>query len=63
MLKKLKPAVFANGGDRKNAADIPEAVVCEELGIKMKFNVGAGGKVQSSSWMINKAAEHLNSKG
>jgi cytidyltransferase-like protein len=54
-LQKLRPAIFANGGDRKNMRDIPEAKVCKELGIKMVFNVGAGGKVQSSSWMINAA--------
>ncbi len=50
-LVALHPAIFANGGDRKGKKDIPEASVCEELGIKMAFNVG-GGKVQSSSWMI-----------
>lgn len=53
-LKTLKPAIFANGGDRKNTGDIPEAVVCSENGIRMVFNVG-GGKVQSSSWLIEKA--------
>jgi mannose-6-phosphate isomerase-like protein (cupin superfamily) len=54
-LRKVRPAVFGNGGDRRNAKDIPEAVVCKELGIKMSFNVG-GGKVQSSSWMIRDAS-------
>ena len=56
MLKKLRPAVFANGGDRTSAKDIPEVVVCRELGIKMAFNVGKGGKVQSSSWMTESAS-------
>ncbi len=51
-LKKFKPAIFANGGDRKGVKDIPEVAICEELGIKMVFNVGEGGKVQSSSWMV-----------
>lgn len=55
-LRALKPAIFGNGGDRKSAKDIPEAAACKELGIKMVFNVGRGGKVQSSSWMIKKAA-------
>ncbi len=54
-LEKVRPDIFANGGDRKRTRDIPEAKVCKELGIKMVFNVGAGGKVQSSSWMINAA--------
>jgi mannose-6-phosphate isomerase-like protein (cupin superfamily) len=58
-LKKLKPAVFANGGDRKSTNDIPEAAVCKELGIKMVFNVGAGGKVQSSSWMVGDASRNF----
>ena len=43
---------FANGGDRY-AGNIPEVVVCEEFGIKLIDGVG-GGKVQSSSWLLNK---------
>lgn len=55
-LKKLRPAIFANGGDRKPSADpIPEVAACKKLGIKIEYNVGHGGKVQSSSWMINAA--------
>ncbi len=62
MLKKLRPAIFANGGDR-NTKDAKNELsslyadlkTCKELGIKMVYNVGAGGKVQSSSWMINAA--------
>lgn len=53
-LKKLRPAIFANGGDRV-AGNIPEYVACKEFGIAMKFNIGHGGKVQSSSWMIEAA--------
>ncbi|MEI6479100.1 MAG: adenylyltransferase/cytidyltransferase family protein [bacterium] len=53
-LKKIKPNIFANGGDRKNIADIPEAEICEALGIEMIFNIGYGGKVQSSSWLTAK---------
>lgn len=53
-LEHIKPHIFANGGDRKNTADIPEAVVCEKYGIEMVFNVGFGGKVQSSSWLTAK---------
>ncbi len=54
-LEKLKPARFANGGDRRSTKDIPEAAVCKRHGIKMVFSVGKGGKVQSSSWMISAA--------
>jgi cytidyltransferase-like protein len=57
-LRKLKPAVFANGGDRFKD-NIPEAILCKKLGIKMVFNVGRGGKVQSSSWMVGKVAREV----
>jgi cytidyltransferase-like protein len=52
-LRLLKPDIFANGGDRKEG-NVPEYAVCEELGIEMAFDVGHGGKVQSSSWLVNK---------
>lgn len=52
-IKKIKPSIFANGGDR-NKNNIPEVAVCEEVSCKMVFNVGKGGKVQSSSWLIKK---------
>jgi len=61
-LEKLRPAIFANGGDRKPGADsIPEVALCKKLGIKPVYNVGYGGKVQSSSRMI-KAARRPVSK-
>jgi len=53
-LAKVRPAIFANGGDRVSK-NVPEVALCKELGIKMVFNVGQGGKVQSSSWMVNNA--------
>lgn len=49
-LREIRPQVFANGGDRF-ADNIPEAVLARELGIELVFNVGQGGKVQSSSWL------------
>ena len=60
-LKKLRPHVFANGGDR-HEHNIPEFAVCEEIGCKMVFNVGQGGKVQSSSWLLKKYLERAKSK-
>lgn len=52
-LKITKPDFFANGGDRlKN--NTPETVVCREIGCKMLFSVGKGGKIQSSSWLVGK---------
>ena len=53
-LELIKPDIFANGGDRKEESDIPEVEVCRKYGIEMHFNVGQGGKVQSSSWLTNK---------
>jgi cytidyltransferase-like protein len=50
-LATIKPHIFANGGDRKSEADIPELNICREHGIDMVFNVG-GGKIQSSSWLL-----------
>lgn len=61
-LARIRPDVFANGGDRKNEADIPEAVFCAQEGIEMVFNVGAGGKVSSSSTLAKNAAHALSSK-
>lgn len=49
-LRAIAPHIFANGGDRF-ADNIPEAIVCKEMGIQTVFNVGQGGKVQSSSWL------------
>jgi D-beta-D-heptose 7-phosphate kinase/D-beta-D-heptose 1-phosphate adenosyltransferase len=56
-LQAVRPHIFANGGDRKPDGDpVPEVAVCEELGIEMVYNVGAGGKVQSSSELVRKAS-------
>lgn len=52
-LKKIRPNIFVNGGDRK-LNNIPEAAVCKNIGCKMVFNAGYGGKVQSSSWLLDK---------
>ena len=57
-LEHLHPDIFVNGGDRKlDGVPVPEVLVCERLGIAMVYNVGRGGKVQSSSWLIQKARE------
>ena len=42
---------FANGGDQNNDT-IPERPICEKLGIELID--GLGGKIQSSSWLLNK---------
>lgn len=61
-LSKIKPHIFANGGDRNeedaqnpNSSLYYDIETCKKLGIKMVFNVGHGGKVQSSSWLVEKS--------
>lgn len=57
-LENIRPAVFANGGDR-GSENTPESTLCEKLNIEPVYGIGEGGKVQSSSWMINGAAEAI----
>lgn len=52
-LEELKPDIFANGGDRF-ADDVPEVATCQKIGCRLIFNVGHGGKAQSSSWLLDK---------
>lgn len=61
-LVKIKPHIFANGGDRNEKdANNPDSSLYKEreihkkLGIEMIYNVGHGGKVQSSSDLVKKA--------
>lgn len=56
-LEILKPAIFANGGDRTDK-NIPEMEICEKHNIKLVFGVG-GEKIQSSSALINKSKNRL----
>lgn len=58
MLRKIKPHIFANGGDRKPEGDpVPEVALCQELGVKLVYNRGWGGKVQSSSELVRRAPQ------
>ena len=43
---------FANGGDR-TSKNVPEMGICRKLDVTMLWNIG-GGKIQSSSWLINR---------
>ena len=63
-LKYLKPDIFANGGDRdkkdakaKSSSLNKDQELCAQLGIKMVFNVGKGGKIQSSSDLVEKVVK------
>ena len=54
-LEKLKPDIFANGGDRHPAGDpVPEVELCKKLGIEMIYNIGRSGKIQSFSDLVKK---------
>ena len=70
-LLKIKPDIFVNGGDRNeedaqnlNSSLYYDIETCKNLGMEMVFNVGHGGKVQSSSWLVEKSilAEIKNKK-
>ena len=49
--------IFANGGDRDSAKEVPEAGVCEQYNIAMVFDAG-GTKKADSSTRINQALGH-----
>lgn len=48
--------IFANGGDRNSTAAIPEAAVCEQFDIEMRFDAGVGKP--DSSTRINQLTGH-----
>lgn len=54
--------IFAKGGDR-SIGNLPdsEKKVCKDFDIEIVSNVG-GGKVQSSSWLINNTIEEKSKK-
>ena len=62
-LKKVKPHIFAQGGDR-NVKNIPacEVELQKELGFKVVENIGKDGKIQSSSWLLSKYANESHQK-
>ena len=62
-LLKIKPDVFARGGDRylKNLPE-QEIKTCKNVGCKIVCNVGKGGKVQSSSWLAKKLLRSFGKK-
>jgi len=58
-LAKIRPHIFANGGDRtrananlKTSSLNPEQDLARRIGIDMVFNVGKGGKMRSSSQLV-----------
>ncbi len=57
-LKKIKPDIFANGGDRKSIGDVPEFDVCQKYNIEMVD--GLGRKIRASSVLIAEAIKLKN---
>lgn len=49
--------IFANGGDRDSAKEVPEADICAQYGIAMVFDAGGSSKTDSST-RINQATGH-----
>ncbi|MEK7572672.1 MAG: adenylyltransferase/cytidyltransferase family protein [Patescibacteria group bacterium] len=60
-LRKIRPHIFANGGDRF-ADNIPEFKLCKELGVEMVFNLGRGGKIRSSSDLLKEYPNKIKNK-
>ncbi len=58
-LERIKPDIFANGGDRVKK-NVPEVEICKEINCRMIFNVGRDGKMQSSSWLLAKFLKSAN---
>ncbi|MDD3711363.1 MAG: adenylyltransferase/cytidyltransferase family protein [Patescibacteria group bacterium] len=55
-LAKVKPNIFANGGDRrKDSANIPESEICQKL--KIKIVDGLGKKIRASSEIVANAVK------
>jgi D-beta-D-heptose 7-phosphate kinase/D-beta-D-heptose 1-phosphate adenosyltransferase len=50
-LRRLRPHVFAKGGDRSAPHLVPEWDVCQELGIEIVFGVGAKKEWSSSDFL------------
>lgn len=51
-IKSLRPDYFAKGGDR-TLENTPEVSLCNDLGVKILWNMG-GGKIQASSDLVKR---------
>lgn len=58
----MKPNIFAKGGDRSTAENVPEYDVCVKTGCSVVFGIGGGEKVQSSSDLVTKYQHPLKDK-
>lgn len=53
-IKIMKPTVFAKGGDRSTAENVPEYSECVKIGCNVVFGIGGAEKIQSSSELVQK---------
>lgn len=49
---KIKPDIFAKGGNRRKEKGVPESEACKKIGCKIVFNVGPGSNFKFSSWLL-----------
>lgn len=68
-LSLIRPHIFANGGDRneKDSKDprsslYKERKIHKKYGIQMVYNVGRGGKIRSSSDLLNSYVKKTSKK-
>ena len=50
----MKPNIFAKGGDRSTAENVPEYETCVKIGCTVVFGIGGAEKLQSSSELVQK---------
>src|SRR5260221_8477754 len=53
-IKVMRPTVFAKGGDRSTAENVPEYDTCVKIGCNVVFGIGGSEKIQSSSDLVRK---------
>lgn len=60
-IQRIKPDIFAKGGDRRSANDLPKEEVdaCIDNGVAIVFGVGGFDKPASSSKLIENATQRV----
>lgn len=53
-IEVMRPNIFAKGGDRSTAENVPEYDTCVKVGCHVVFGIGGANKVQSSSELVQK---------
>jgi len=55
LLRKIRPMIFAKGGDRNSDQDMPteELQACREVGCEIVYGIGGAEKLNSSRFIID----------